>query len=62
MISSPSRCIQEKKPGKIRVVFDCSAVFMGVSLNSQLLLGPDLTNSLLGCTFEISTETYRSTR
>ncbi|XP_062620585.1 uncharacterized protein LOC134282159 [Saccostrea cucullata] len=38
----------DKKPGKIRVVFDCSAVYMGISLNSQLLQGPDLTNSLLG--------------
>ena len=37
-----------KKPGKIRVVFDCSAEFEGHSLNRQLLQGPDLTNSLLG--------------
>ena len=37
-----------KKPDQIRVVFDSSAVFEGVSLNSVLLQGPDLTNSLLG--------------
>ena len=37
-----------KKPGQIRGVFDSSAVFEGVSLNSVLLSGPDLTNSLLG--------------
>ena len=37
-----------KKPGKIRVVFDCSAEFEGHSLKRQLLQGPDLTNSLLG--------------
>ena len=37
-----------KKPGKIRVVFDCSVEYKGESLNRSLLSGPDLTNSLLG--------------
>ena len=32
------------KPGKIRIVFDCSAEYDGNSVNKRLLFGPDLTN------------------
>ncbi|GAA6067476.1 uncharacterized protein LOC103911210 [Tachysurus ichikawai] len=37
-----------QKPDKLRVVFDCSAKFCGISLNDTLLTGPDLINSLVG--------------
>ncbi|XP_062587040.1 uncharacterized protein LOC134248654 [Saccostrea cucullata] len=37
-----------KKPGKIRMVFDSSASYDGISLNFVLLSGPDLTNNLFG--------------
>ena len=37
-----------KKPNKIRVVFDCSMVHKGLSLNKSLLQGPDMMNNLVG--------------
>ena len=40
--------IHPQKPDKVRVVFDCAAKFQNVSLNQQILQGPDLTNSLTG--------------
>ncbi|KAI3352172.1 hypothetical protein L3Q82_020980 [Scortum barcoo] len=37
-----------QKPSQIRVVFDSSAQFEGISLNDVLLSGPNMHNSLLG--------------
>ena len=34
------------KPGKVRLVHDCAAVFQGVSLNRMCFQGPDLNNKL----------------
>ena len=38
----------DKKPGKIRVVFDVAGTCNGTSLNKVLLTGPDLLNNLVG--------------
>ena len=35
------------KPGKLRVVFDCSAKFKKVPLNKNLMSGPYLTNQIV---------------
>ena len=39
--------LNEAKPGKIRIVFDCAARYQDVSLNNQCLQGPVLTNKLI---------------
>ena len=39
--------MNDAKPGKVRVVFDCAASQSGVSLNNRCMLGPDLVNKLL---------------
>lgn len=39
------------KPKKFRIVFDAAAKFEGVSLNSQLMKGPDLNQSLIKVLF-----------
>ena len=36
------------KPGKVRVVFDCSAEFQEKSINEELLSGQNLTNQIIG--------------
>ena len=37
----------DKKPDKLRVVFDCASKFRGKSLNDRCLQGPNLINQLL---------------
>ena len=44
----PHHGVRHKQKGKLRVVFDCSSKFHGISLNDCLMSGPDLTNNLLG--------------
>ena len=35
-------------PGKVRAVFDCSAKFLGKSLNDHVYTGPNIVNTLIG--------------
>ena len=39
--------ISDKKPDKLRVVYDCASKYGGKSLNERCLQGPDLVNKLL---------------
>ena len=51
--------VYHPKMKKIRVVFDCAASYQGVSLNTELLQGPDLTNSLIGVILRFRKEPIR---
>lgn len=44
----PHHGVYHPQKKKLRVVFDCGASFQGISLNSELLQGPDMTSSLIG--------------
>ena len=46
-----------RKPDKIRVVFDCAAKYMNVSLNDCLLQGPNLTTQLIQVLIRFRQET-----
>ena len=37
-----------QKPGKIRVVFDCSAQYANMPINTELTSGPELANQVVG--------------
>ena len=39
--------ITDKKPDKVRIVFDCSSKYKGESLNDKIMQGPDLNNRLI---------------
>ena len=47
--------------GKLRVVFDCSSKFLGVSINDRLLQGPNLMNLLLGILWRFRLESVALT-
>lgn len=48
--------LHPRKPGKVRIVFDGSARFQGISLNDCINQGPDLTNKLLGVLLKLRQE------
>lgn len=53
--------VNEAKPGKIRVVFDCAATQNGISLNNQCHQGPDLNNKLISVLLKFRLYSYALT-
>ena len=53
----PHFCVlNPRKPDKVRVVFDAAAKFNNTSLNTELITGPDLINSLFGVLLRFRTK------
>ena len=50
--------ISDKKPDKLRVVFDCASKFKGKSLNERCLQGPDLINKLISVLIRFRQHSY----
>lgn len=44
----PHHPVWHPQKNKLRVVFDCSAIYRNTSLNEQLLQGPNMTSTLIG--------------
>ena len=44
----PHHPVIHPRKAKLRIVFDCAAKYKGISLNSQVHQGPDLTSKLIG--------------
>lgn len=53
--------VYHKTKKKLRVVFNCSMKYKGVSLNDNLEAGPDLTNNLLGVLLRFRQEKFAFT-
>ena len=53
--------VSDKKPGKVRIVYDCSSKFHGQSLNDRCLQGPDLANKLLHVLLRFRNHSYAIT-
>ena len=50
--------ISDKKPDKVRVVFDCASRFQGKSLNDRVFQGPDLVNKLVNVLLRFRQHSY----
>jgi len=50
--------INDKKPEKLRIVFDCASRYLGESLNEKCLQGPDYINKLLGVLIRFRQDEY----
>ena len=50
--------VKPRKPEKLRIIFDCAAKFMGISLNSMLMSGPDFFNRLDGVLTRFRADTF----